>query len=86
MIEAILGLIKAIPILDSWFQQLTALYVEQKLASMRTENREAIRKAVYEHDQRPAEVALGNLHPGEPSGVPGSVIVPTLPGVPKDNS
>lgn len=71
----VLAILKAIPILDSWFQQLAVLYFQQRLASMKAENKEAIRKAIYEHDQRGIEVAIGSDTAGKASGDIGAVIV-----------
>lgn len=78
---AIVGLIKAIPIFDQWFQQLAALYVSERIHSMKQENVDALRKAVAEKDQRDLEKAIGNPNPGAPSGF--GDIRDSLPGVPK---
>jgi hypothetical protein len=75
VISAILALLKAIPILDSWFQQFFAAYAEHEIANMKAENRDSIRKALAEHDQRDLEKAIGNPNPGEASGDSGVEIV-----------
>lgn len=77
----ILAIIRAIPAVKSWYDQLTALYVQAEIARMRHADREAIRKAVFDHDQRELEKQLGNPHPGEASGLPGTHVVDTLPNV-----
>lgn len=75
----IIALLKAIPIIDGWFQQLVAAYTASQIASMKKENRDAIRKAIIEHDQRGLEEAIGNPNPGEASGDSGAVIVDAPP-------
>lgn len=72
----ILAVLKAIPVLDSWFQQLVALYVSLQISNMKSENRDAVRKALEEHDQRDLEKATGNSqHSGEHSGETSSEII-----------
>lgn len=70
--------IEAVPAIKDWVEKLIALYVATRIASMKQENREAIKKALIEHNQIPLEQAIGNPHAGEPSGVPGSVIVDSI--------
>ncbi len=77
----ILAIIKAVPSLKSWWDQLVALYVADQLDKFQKADRDAIRKAVYEHDQRDLEGQIGNINPGKPSGLPGTHIVDSLPGV-----
>ncbi len=77
----ILGIVKAVPIFNSWVEKFVAFYIEKQISDMVRQNREAIRKAIDGHDQREAERALGNPNPGGPSNVPGVVIVDSLPGV-----
>lgn len=48
---------------------------------MHKEDREAIRKAIYEHDQRDLERQIGSSSPGEVSNAPGTIIVDELPNV-----
>lgn len=78
-ITIILGILKAIPILDAWFQQLSTAYTVGKIASFKKENLEALRKAINEKDQRDLEAAVGNPHPGEASGDAGAVIIDAPP-------
>lgn len=75
VIAAIIAIAKAVPVIDSWLQQLVAAYTAARIASMKKENRDAIRKAVQEQDQRDLESAVGNPNPGEPSNAPGSEII-----------
>ena len=79
VVGIILAALKAIPVLDSWFQALVVAYTAARIASMKKENRESIRKAILEHDQRDLEGAIGNPHPGEASGDSGAEIVEAPP-------
>ncbi len=79
--SAILAVIQAIPAVRDLFERFVSFYVERRIASMKQENRDAIRRAFTEHDQRPLEEALGNPNPGGHSGVPGTQVVDRLPGV-----
>lgn len=79
IISGIIALLKVIPVIDGWFQQLMVAYTQARIESMKRENREAIRKAILEHDQRDAEKVIGNPEPGEPSGNKGSEIVNEKP-------
>jgi hypothetical protein len=78
-IPTILGILKAIPILDSWFQNLMVAYTKSKIDSMKKENRDAIREDIQNHDQRELEKAIGSPTAGLPSGDPGAVILPGPP-------
>lgn len=78
MITTILNVIIAIPKIKEMFEQLIALYIEQKIESMKFQNREAIRKALYELDQREIEKAMQSNMAGKPSLDPDAVIVDKL--------
>lgn len=78
----LIEIIKAIPAIKSLFEQLVGLYVASELVSMKKENRDAIKKAIHEFDQREIEKALGNPNAGDPSNLPGSELRSSLPGVP----
>ena len=80
---AILAIIKAIPIIDSWVQKFVGFYVERQIAALKVEIRNAIKKAVEVQDQRDLEKAVGNANAGEPSGLDGVVTRDDLPGVSK---
>lgn len=80
-LSLLLAVFKAIPILQGWFESLVAGYIATQIAQMKDENRAAIKKAIETQDQRDLEAALGNPHPGEASGIPGTQIRDTLPGV-----
>lgn len=74
-LEIILALLKAIPALKSVWYQLVSDYVQHQISQMKEANREGIRKAIYEHDQRALETAIGSTKSGEISNRPGSSIV-----------
>lgn len=78
-ISIVLGILKIIPILDQWFQSLSAAYIQERLDSMKSENVAAIRKALDDKDQRDLEAAVGNPNPGLPSGDAGSQIIDMPP-------
>ena len=77
----LLAIFKAIPALEKWFQDLSALYIASRIESMKQENREAIKKAIEAQDQRDLERAIGSPKAGEHSGLPGTEIRDSLPGV-----
>lgn len=80
----ILSALKALPVLDRWFQGLVTAYTNSKLESMKLENFEAIKEALEKNDQRRLEAAIGNPHPGYPSNDSGSVVVDVVPGILRD--
>jgi hypothetical protein len=77
----IFAIIKAIPAVKSWWDQLVTFYVNKELENFKEADRAALRKAIHEQDQRDLEKQLGNPNAGEPSNAPGSVIVGELPNV-----
>lgn len=81
VISAILAVAKAVPVFDSWIQQLITSYVNSAIDRMQYENWTAIKKAVNDKDQRDLEKAIGNPAAGEPSGF--GDIRNNLPGLPK---
>lgn len=84
MFQNIVLFIKAISIVDGWFKKLAAFYVARELEKFQEADRDAIRKAVYAHDQRDLERRLGNSRPGEPSGIDGVERRDSIPGVVQD--
>lgn len=78
---AILKAIAVIPVLVATFDEFVAWYVESRIAKMKVENREAIKKAIETNDQRPVENVIGSPSAGEPSGIPGSTIVDQPPSL-----
>jgi hypothetical protein len=84
IVAGIVGLIKAIPILDKWFTLVAVYFVNKSIDNMHKDLLDSLRKALLEKDQRDLEKAIGNPNAGEPSGLPGTVIVDAPPaGVPK---
>lgn len=81
IISGIIAVAKAVPIFDKWLGQLFVAYAQIRIASMKKENVQAIKAAIEAYDQRAAEIAIGSPHAGEPTNLPGSIIVDTLPGV-----
>lgn len=81
VISAILAICKAAPIFDRWVQQLLVAYSNARVDSMAKENRDAIKKAITDQDQREIEKLLGSSRAGELSGVPGTEVRDSLPGV-----
>lgn len=75
MIAAILAILKALPILDAWFQKLSAAYVQNRIASIDKENVDAIRTAIESHDQRALEKAIDSPTAGKVSGDAGAVVI-----------
>jgi aminoglycoside N3'-acetyltransferase len=87
MIELLVSVFKAIPIIWTMIDRFAALWVQFRVWQMREENRDAIRKAIDTKDQRPIENAVGNPGAGKPSGIAGGELRDSLPGVrdPKGN-
>lgn len=79
IIAGILALAKAVPIIDSWIQQLSTAYLQQQISTMKQANIDAIRLALVAHDQRGLENAIGSPTAGLPSGDAGSTIISGLP-------
>lgn len=77
----IYAVIKAIPIVKDWFDKFMTWYIAQGVAHLKEADREAIRKAIDEQDQRDLEKQIGDREPGEASHLPGTGIVDILPGV-----
>lgn len=80
-ISLVIAFLKAIPIIEEWFQKLVAAYVAARISSIKKEYKDSIKKAFDQQDQRPIEEALGNPDAGAPSGIPGTEIRDSLPGV-----
>ena len=78
-VSVTIAIVTAIPKLKDAWDGLLAWYLKKKIDEMRADDREAIRKAVYEHDQRMLEKQIGNPTPGLPSGLPGTIIRDDVP-------
>ena len=81
ILSFILGMIKALPIVDKWAERFVTLYINARIDSMRAENFEAIKNAIEKQDQRNIEKAMGNPNAGKASGDAGTSIVDSIPGV-----
>lgn len=81
VISLLTAIFKAIPSLKAWWDSLVTLYIELKIKEMRKENRDSIKKAIHEQDQREIEATIGYSQMGELSGVPSSDVVDALPNV-----
>lgn len=77
----LLSLIQSVPIVDKWVERFVTFYVTSMIGSMKSDNRNGIRKAMDEQDQRDLEHAIGSPTAGEPSNLPGVEHRDTLPGV-----
>lgn len=77
----LLALFKAVPALEKLWEDIVTTYVAAKIAQMKVANRDAIRRAIDTHDQRPIEVQIGSDTAGKPTGL--GEIRDTLPGVGK---
>lgn len=74
VVQLIIAILKAFPVVRD------AVFNEQ-IKDMKRENRDALRKAIEQQDQRDLEIAMGSTKPGKPSGIPGTEIVSDLPGL-----
>jgi hypothetical protein len=80
-VALITAIAKAFPIVDKWLSWCVQVYLQYRFKGMEQENIDAIHVLLTSKDQRDVEKLLGYSKAGEPSGIPGSVIVPELPGV-----
>ena len=77
----IIALLRAIPTVRMWWEKLVAYYLQKEIDSIHKRDLEAIRKAIYEHDQRELEREFFNIDPGKPSKIDGIEHRDSLPGV-----
>jgi hypothetical protein len=85
ILKAIIAIGVVFPLINKWIEELSFMYVTSKIANIKKEYRDALKKAIDLQDQRDLEKAIGSDLAGKPSGVPGSSIVDDLPGVQKLN-
>ena len=71
VISLLLAIFQAVPILKELWEQAITLWINTQIDKMTKENRDAIKKAITEHDQRALEELI-STRPGEPSGLPGT--------------
>ena len=81
VISLLTVIFKAIPSLERWWDDFMTMYFTLKVSEMRKENRDSIKKAIHEQDQRELETTIGYSQMGELSGVPSSDVVDALPNV-----
>lgn len=81
VLSIILLVLKAIPSLKSWWDELVSLYITTQIDNIKADNLEAVKIAINQQDQRKLEMAFGNPQAGERSTIAGSQIVNSLPGV-----
>lgn len=77
----ILALLNAVPKLKELWDEALVLYIKNEIKKMREKDIQAIRKAVFEHDQRDLEKQLFGDSSGKTSGIPGTEFRPDLPNV-----
>lgn len=80
--SAIAAFLGSIPVLGRLVEQFIAWYVNKQIDKMSAENATVIRKAIEEKDQRDIERTMGSSKAGKPSGIDGTTVVDSLPGVP----
>lgn len=83
--SVLFAIIKYVPVVKELWDRLLTEYIKMQIEQMRKADIEAIRKAIYEKDQRDLEGQLFN-NPGKPSGLDGVINVPELPGVPNSEA
>jgi len=61
------GVLKALPILDSWFKALVAFYVNAQIKEHKKDFAESIVALIKDKDQTILERAIGSSNAGKPS-------------------
>jgi hypothetical protein len=79
IISSIIAVAKAVPIVQTWLEQLSVAYYTAMYSNFKKENKEACDKAKYEHDQRAIEKQMGSAFAGKPSEEQGTTIDDSLP-------
>lgn len=75
------ALFQSVPDLKKIWDDVISAYINSQIESMTAENKAAIRKAVYEQDQRDLEHAIGSPREGAASDIPGTSHRDNLPNV-----
>lgn len=81
VIALIISVSKTFLAIKEWVDLFIVEYTKEQVKDMKKENRDAIKKAIEQQDQRDLEKSMGSTKVGEPSGIQGTEIVDTLPGV-----
>ena len=71
ILAVLLAFFQAFPKAKEWFDQLLAMYIESQIDNMKSEHKDAIKKAIGKNDQRPIEQIINPGHAGQASGVDG---------------
>lgn len=82
VIAAIIALGKILPIVDRWLVALCLAVTQNTIKKMKEEDINAPIQATKSNDQRALEKLLGSPRAGQASGISGSGVVDSLPGVP----
>ncbi len=85
LFKALLILIGLVPQFKKIWDQLVAEYIKTQIDKMHNDDKEAIKKAVYDYDQRQIEWQLGNRSPGEHSFIPGTMVVDDISHIVSDD-
>lgn len=62
-----MGVVKAIPILNFWFQQLIQVYLQKEIEDHNEKFTKAIRELILNQNQIPLEEAIGSQTAGLPT-------------------
>lgn len=81
MLSIVLAILQAIPALQDVWDELVSDYVALKLSEMKQEDQDAIKLAIQQQDQRGIENAIASPKSGTPSGIDGTGLRSSLPGV-----
>lgn len=66
-LTAAYGVIKAIPIVDSWFKNLFEFYLQEQIKAHDAEFVKAMDSLINKHDQTDLETAIGSTNAGKPA-------------------
>ena len=81
MFQVILAVLNAVPALKEAFDKFVAFYVATQIEAMKEAHRAAIKLAAEKQDQTELEKTIGFQNAGKISGIPGTVVRDSLPGV-----
>lgn len=80
-IQLLLAIFRTIPAAKAFWDDLITAYFNAEIDRMSELNRRAIRKAIYDKDQRDIEKALTSYREGVHSGLHGTELRDDLPNV-----
>lgn len=64
-ISLLIAIASAVPIIDKWLERLILEYLKYKQDRIKQQNKDAVKDAIENHDQRPLE---SEQYSGKPSG------------------